>query len=525
MIDNNIVKTTLRQHMVLTGLRVSPALVAAFGVLLVTVIALFTAPYVGMADNGDFFRIIYSNGLYFNLPDYDSRYFGYFVKQFGIYQYYNENSSMLVSSQSLFIKLSLVINKLVFSKEVFDIRFQAGIYTILYVTGVYLLIEAVTCKMSRTRGMIVAALAVFIFGDTGYTAYFNSFFSESVVMIMMLFVFASWLLLYRKKYNDYAMLALFVVSTLILTTSKQQNAPVGMVISVLAIPLIGIRKDRIFRYLTAASIGLMMISGIATYLNISKEFVNINQYHAMTRGVLLESENPETELQSFGINEQYAILKGNTYYDQYGTVDVKAGILEKNFYSHYGFISILKYYMTHPDQMGSILNTAAKSAYTIKPAAMGNYEKSAGKEFRAQSRFFTGYSLLKEKLAPRTFGFILLWMAVVTGIYMPSFAAAVKQRDFRSMQRSMLVLATMLVGLSGIFVSIIGAGDADIAKHEFLFTQSFDLVTFLTLSSVISRGLFTRRKLPTAAQATPADTALPTIPTTDYAGPEKGVSV
>lgn len=507
MIDDNTLQTAPRKPVMLTGLRVSPASVTALGVLLITVFTLFTAPYVGMADNGDFFRIIYSNGLYFNLPDYDSRYFGYFVKQFGIYQYYNENSSMLVSSQSLFIKLAIVVNKLVFSKEVFDIRFQAAIYMILYVAAVYLLIEAVTYTMSRKRGMIVAVIAIFIFGDTGYTAYFNSFFSESVVMIMMIFVIASWLLLYRKRYNDYVMLALFLISTLILTTSKQQNAPVGMVISVFAVSLIWIRKDHVFRYLTAASLALMMLAGIATYLNISKEFVNINQYHAMTRGVLMESENPETALKSFGINEQYAILKENTYYDQYGTVDVKSDVLEKDFYSQYGFVSILKYYVTHPDQMGSILNTAAKSAYTIKPAAMGNYEKSVGKEFRAQSHFFTLYSVLKEKLAPRTFGFILLWMAVITGIYMPSFVAAVKARNFRSMQRLMLIVATMLVGLSGIFVSIIGAGDADIAKHEFLFTQSFDLVSFLVLSSVINRGFRARRKLPAAPPIAPAPPA------------------
>ncbi|MFD2881498.1 hypothetical protein ACFTAO_45465 [Paenibacillus rhizoplanae] len=138
--------------MMLGSLRVTPAFVAAFGVLLVTIISLFTLPYVGMADNGDYYRIIYSNGLYFDLSDYDSRYFGYFVKQFGIFQYYNENSTMVVSSQSLFIKLALFLNKLFFSKEVFDIRFQAVIYTLLYVAAIYLLIEAITLKMSLKRG-------------------------------------------------------------------------------------------------------------------------------------------------------------------------------------------------------------------------------------------------------------------------------------------------------------------------------------------------------------------------------------
>lgn len=482
-----LVKPSLKPHLTLGSRPVSPALISAAGVLIITFIALFTAPYIGMADNGDFFRNIYSNGIYFNQPDYDSKYFGYFIKHYGIFQYYNENGATLDSSQSLFIKLSLALNKLFYSSTVFDIRFQAAIYTVLYVAAIYLLIESITWKMNRKAGLIVAGLAIFIFGDTGYTAYFNSFYSESLVMIMMIFMFASWLLLYRKRYNDYAMLALFVISTVLLTTSKQQNAPVGMIVAVLGVSLLWIRRDRLFRLLTLGSLAVMMLSGIATYLNISKEFVNINQYHAMTRGVLKESANPETALKSFGINEQYAILKNNIYYEQYGTVDVNSPLLEKDFYSRYGFVSILKHYLTNPSEMGSILDVAAQSAFTIKPAAMGNYEESVGKPFRAQSHFFGLYSYVKEKLAPKTFGFIVLWMLAVIGLYSPSFIAAFKARDARGMQRMVLIIAAIGVGLSGILVSIIGAGDADIAKHEFLFTQSFDLVTFLTAANVIGR--------------------------------------
>lgn len=227
------------------------------------------------------------------------------------------------------------------------------------------------------------------------------------------------------------LLALFVISGLLLTTSKQQNAPVGIILAVLGVMLFWVRRDRIFRGLTVVSLVLLLAAGIGTYLNISKEFVNINQYHAMTRGVLKDSANPETSLKSFGISEQYAILKNNIYYEQYGTVDVNSPILEQDFYSKYGFVSILKYYLTNPDQFSSILDVAAQSAFSIKPAAMGNYEESAGKEFRDQSHFFALYSLLKGTLAPKTFGFILLWMVLVIGLYTPSFITALKARDAR----------------------------------------------------------------------------------------------
>ncbi|WP_253735891.1 hypothetical protein [Paenibacillus sp. FJAT-26967] len=489
MTDNRSVRQLLVKGWLLLYRYVSPALLAVIGVLLITGYALFTPPYIGMADNGDYFRSIYSAGLYFNLPDYDSHHFGHFVRQYGIFQYFNENGSMVISSQTLFIKAAMLLNQLLFDSAVFDIRFQGIIFTLLFAAAVYLVVESLTWKIPRKQGYIIALLAVFMFGDTGYTAYFNSFYGESIVFIMMLFVFASWLLIYRKRYNDYALLAVFVISSLLLTTSKQQNAPVGLIVAVMALSLLWIRRDRIFRVLTVGSLAVLFLSGVATYALISKEFVNINQYHAMTRGVLMQSPNPEETLKTFGINEQFAILKGNIYYERYTTVDVDSPLLEKHFYSQYGFVPILKYYVTHPDKLSSMLNVAAKDAFTIRPPAMGNYEASAGKAFGEHTGFFSAYSLIKKALSPKTYGFIIIWIALVVGLYMPSFIEAVKLRNFRLAQRMILILTMILCGLSGILVSIIGAGDADLAKHEFLFTVAFDIVTFLTLSDIISRRL------------------------------------
>ncbi|GGG03810.1 glycan biosynthesis hexose transferase WsfD [Paenibacillus aceti] len=468
---------------------VSPSLLATSLVLLITVFVLFVPPYVGMADNGDYFRILYSNGLYFNTPDYDSLYFGYFNKEFGIFQYFNENASMYTSSQALLIRVSIWINQL-FNQQVFDIRVQAVLLTLMYTGAVYLFVEALTWRMKPKYGYIVAVLAVFLFADTAYTAFFNSFFGESIVWIMLTYLFASGLLLFRKRYSDYGMMVIFFISGLLLTTSKQQNAPVGIIIAVMGIILIFVRKQRSFRLMMASSLALLMIAGIATYVLIPKEFVNVNKYHAMTRGILMQSEDPEKTLESFGINRQYAILRGTIHYEPYTTVDVNSQILEDSFYNHYGFVSILSYYLAHPDQAGKIMNLAAKSAFTIRPPAMGNYEKSVGKPFGAQTKFFSVYSQLKRALAPKTFGFIIIWMLVIIGLYAPHFVAAIKAKHVRSMTRLPLMLMMMFMGLSGIFVSIIGAGDADLAKHEFLFTAAFDLVTFAAVADAICRNLW-----------------------------------
>lgn len=474
---------------------VSPALLAASGVLIITILALFVPPYIGMADNGDYFRIIYGNGLYFNQPDYDSQYFGYFVREYGIFQHYNENPTAVFSSQSLFIQFAVWLNKILISPFIFDIRIQAAIYTVLYTIAIYMFVESITWKTPKKYGYPIALLAIFIFGDTGYTAYFSSFFGESTVLIMMIFLLASGLLIYRNRYNDYVMLAVFTISGLLLTTSKQQNAPVGIIVAITGIILIFIRKEKLFRILTFCSLISLFLAGLGTYLLIPKEFVNINKYHAMTRGVLMESKDPEAALRHFGIDRQYAILNKTIYYEPYTTVDVNSKILEDNFYSKYGFGSILTYYIKNPDQAGKLLDLAAKSAFTIRPPAMGNYEKAEGKPFGAQTTFFSGYSLLKVALTPATFGFIIIWVILIIGLYMPSFISAIRTRNMRHILRLPLIVTMILIGLSGIAVSIIGAGDADLAKHVFLFTAAFDIVTFLVIADAIRRQLWQKEKV------------------------------
>lgn len=467
----------------------TPARLAAAGVLVITVIALFVPPYIGMADNGDYFRVLYSNGIYFNTPDYDSLRLGYFVKEYGIFQHFNENKATMFSSQFLFIKMALWINML-FNQEIFDIRVQGVIFTLLYTVAVYLLVESLTWKVPKKYGYPIALLAIFIFGDTGYTAFFNSFFGENIVFITLLFVFASGLLFYRQRYNDYVLMTVFFVSALILTTSKQQNAPLGIIIAVMGIFLVFIRKQKKFRALMASVLAAIFLSGVGTYALIPKEFVNINQYHAMTRGILMGSDDPEATLEKFKIDRQYAILNESIYYELYTTIDVDSPVLENHFYNHYGFGSILAYYITHPDKAIDMLDLAAKSAFWIRPPSMGNYEKSVGKPFGAQTTFFSGYSLMKAEMAPRTFGFVVIWISLIIGLYMPSFVAAVKARHTRHMLRLPMIVLMILMGLAGIAVSIIGAGDADLAKHEFVFTATFDIVTFAAVADAIRRRLW-----------------------------------
>lgn len=471
--------------------------VAAIAAVIIMVLALICKPVIGMADNGDFYRVSNSQGIY-KLDRYeDDQFFSYAATEYGLYHYFNEYEGGLISSQIPLIRLAKALDSLFTGDDgIFDIRFM-GILLIIYcAAALYFFVDYLTYKVKTAAGYLIAALCVFIFADTGYTAYFNSFFAEGLAMISFLFMMASVLLMTQKRYSPYALLIIFVINAAVLTTSKQQNAPIGVIAGTMLIivcfmisskdaaqslpeqtqePIKSYIKDR-FRYRATVLIcgAALCATGVTTYLLIPQEFININSYHAMTRGIMMTAENPEEALAEFDISPQYALLNKSIYYDRNPVIDVESDTLKKDFYSHYNFASILTYYMRHPGQMMQMLNLAAKNAWTVRPATIGNYDRSEGLDPGAQTDFFTAYTTFKDSFIPRTIGFIIVWMAVLL-IF-----------GFKDKKREVIIAFAMLMGLSQFLVSIIGAGDADLSKHIFLFGVTFDFATVVGVSAAIA---------------------------------------
>lgn len=468
----------------------TPSLLAAIGIGMVCLLTLFVEPIKGMADNGDFFRVVYSNGMYY-LPHYDSNYFGYFVSQYGISNDYNENGSMIFTSQSLIIRLALFINRWFYSHTIFDIRFQAGLYILLLMAGVYLLVEALTYKVRRIPGYILAFLAVFIFGDSAYTEYFNSFYAESLMYVAIIFIVASWLLIYRNRYSRVFLIILYLVSSLFLITSKQQNAPIAVILALMGLMLLIFEKKHFFRYVVLTGSFILFCSGAAEFFLIPDQFAEINQFQAMTRGALLNADHSEQTLADFNINKQYALLRSTTYYQEYSSVSVHSQILRKNFYSKYGFIKISLYYASHFHQFDEMLNTAARDWFKVRPTELGNYQRGANLPFGKRTAYFSLYNAFCSILMPHRFGFIFIWAAVMLGLYLPSFIHAFRfKEERRLLLRLPLILGLLLMEFMATIIAIVGDGDADLAKHLFLFPITFNCLFFILISDSLTGHLF-----------------------------------
>ena len=457
----------------------SPQVLAALMTGVVMLILLFASP-VGMADNGDFYRIMVGNGLY-KLDRYEAdQFFSYFSTQFGMYQYYNEFSSGFESGQTPLIQLAIMLDKLFTGGDgLFDIRFQAVILAIYLMASVYLLTAYAAHRTKGPWAYLISLLAVFMFADVGYLAYFNSIYAEGLAFVSFLGAIACALLLSSGWGKKGWLVAGFAFNSLVLTCSKQQFAPLGVLLGILCLFLNTPNKEfslkKKLKWIRRGCAFMLAAAGVLTYVLIPQEFVEINAYHAMTRGVMMTSENPEKTLAEFDINPQYALLDQTIYYERNPVIDVQDPMLKEDFYGKYGFVSIAKYYLLHPGQLISMLNQSAKSANVIRPESIGNYEKNTGHAPGAQSSLFSAYSTLKKAWVPKTFGFMLLFFVSMLVI------------SYKDRQRMLILGFVLVMGLSQIAVSIIGAGDADLSKHIFLYNVAFDLSVFILVSAGLAR--------------------------------------
>lgn len=175
---------------------ISPSPLAVLGIGLVTSILLFVCPINGLGDNGEYFCVLNSNSLYrVNGDSYDNA--AYFVKDFSIMCYFNETTTHFVSTQQFFITVAIWLNKLSYSQTLFDTRLLGFVYLSCFLVSIYILVRGLTEDVSLKKSYLISLLVIFILGDTSYTIYFNSFYTEAMSFLLSVSVSASSVYFYR----------------------------------------------------------------------------------------------------------------------------------------------------------------------------------------------------------------------------------------------------------------------------------------------------------------------------------------
>lgn len=463
---------------------------------------LLTSPVHGLGDNGAFQRVLTNNGL-FQLPGTQA---DYVTARFGFLQGYvkgRETGLSGVSSRHLFIQLAILLNKLIVSSTVFDIRCLGLVYLGLLVGAVGLLTRALTRTDQPKRSYGLAALIVLVLADTTVLLPFNSFYTMPLLVILSVTMVASLLLLGRAPEHRGRWISLYFVSAALLVTSQPQNALLTLSYLVMSLgSFVAFRHPAQRLGLLCGGVGLVAC-GVLMGLALTPQQRQVNRYQAFTHGVLQHAaSDPSPTLKQRGIDPQFALMRGDDYFSaDFTALDPASSAVATGLTKKMTFSWIFKYYATHFAQLQQLLNLAATHMLETRVTAVGNYPARSGHGPKAQVQGLTLVSAGLARFFPRRFAFDLL----LVGTLLTLFGVGA-YRDWQVRRSAGVVRLTLMTGclLNFLLIPIVvllRTGETNLVQNIYLAPISLELVGLVLIADLATQRFWCSPDQPVMAHA------------------------
>ncbi|MGQ2374673.1 glycan biosynthesis hexose transferase WsfD [Companilactobacillus zhachilii] len=466
-------------------------MLATILVAIVCGIVLFIPPINGLADNGDFYNTLLSNDLY-RFSTRFSQYNNFVIEKFGILQYYNGNHVYAVTSQLIFVRLALILNKIFYSRTIFDIRFMGVVNTLFYLGGIYLLTNSLVYPLRKVRSYVVALLTAFIFGDAAYILFFNSFFAETQMLIFTVYLFAAIMSLARDVYqHHWPMIILFFTCAIMLILSRQQNASLTIPLIVISLGMLFLPNFRARRMVIIFGSLLILVSGMGIYLSTSQEARDANKFESFSHGVLIDSSIPTKRIERGGLDGQFALVRGSNYYaDTYASIKSSGSYVKQNLLKKEGINWVTRYYLANPKQFFYLLNVAAADITNLQPKDIGDYPRDTDHKALSQYHYFTIYSAMVGILYPAKYAFDCLIALSASMCYAVGFYLDIREQRHYGILRFFLILGLMIAVVFIPIYMIITAGESNLSQHLFMVATSLNLTFLLFIDDVLNHTLW-----------------------------------
>lgn len=469
----------------------SPICIGMIWITLIGYIILFLPPVYGVSNNGMCDGIIQSNGL---APLKEgNNYYTNFVPQYKILQYYNPNQYHNFSLQNFFIQIAILLNRLLFSKTIFDIRFLAFIYFLLYLVGVYILLRALTKNVTKRQAYILALLAIFLIGDTNYMVYFNSFYPQALIYILLIYFVGLSVKAYQQ--TNLKKLSVIFTAQLIVTIAFSLVSPgtdvfsIGAFITLWSV-LLYVRRPIIKRSVLLAIMGTIPIVTLGVCL-VGNPYQNKDIYNSVSLGVLMENKEPAKSLQELGVPPEYEMIRG-THYDQpYTLVKTHSEMMKKNLTEKLNQWKITWFCFTHPKVMGQLLNDAIENLSIGKNNNIhaANHKKENFVSIILKELMVVG-TLIKGAFLPKKILFYLLFSITIISIYLIVAIRGLKLGSNIYLGRFLRQLGLILILLGAFIMPIVTGGLANIAEQMVLASTCIDLLLIVFISDYFRHNLW-----------------------------------
>ena len=452
---------------------------------------LLVPPIVGLANEGDFERVMGYAGLFYPTDKFEEKYYGHIVTKFNVVApgWY---ASGYLTTETLVAYSARLVSLALFPGRMFDIRIFAAIQMLLLLTALGLFVRA--CRdLAPAAQAAVAVLLVLIFTDVGYAAAINSFYPQTASLLFILLTLAFAAVGIRMvRLRGPAVVGYFVSAALLVCSKPQEaiHAPLlgglGVILAIAGQSETGSSRRVVVAIALAVALGAL---GLWYYRQVPKVSIRyVGLFHTVFHELLQNSPDPRRDMEELGIAPDLDRYIGVHAYMKESPIEDPA--FQARFFDHFGYAKVMGFYLRHPDRLLDRLRRAAPGAFRLRPKYLGNFEKATGVAPRTKATRFALWSDVRAKLERHA--------AVTLVVFFVGnlLAAALSWRGTTMRGRLFLVALVACLLIAGVEFGVNAFADAldDLGRHLFVFDALCDLVLVADVAWLI-QWLATRRAL------------------------------
>jgi len=380
---------------------------AVAAALTVLALELLVPPVIGLADNGDYHRVMGYAGFDHSVVERADRYFAFLQTRYRILPVGWFRSGYLTSETGLALAARLA-SPASWRGGLFDLRLLAALHLALLALGLGLLLRA--CRELPVPAQATAAtLLVFFFTDVGYTAPFNSFYSQTASLLFLILLAAVTAEAVRRGRLDGPLLAAYFFCAAAFVGSKPQEAIQGPVLALLGFRLAGGGLRAAWRkpalWLALALCAFAAWYGRQTPVTLRSAAL----YQVVFYEILPHSPTPAADVGELGLDPAWLKYSGTDAFRP-GTALADPAFVSR-FLDNAGYGKVGRLYLRHPGRFAERLDRASRRVWSLRPS-YGNLEKSDAHPALTLTDRFAVWSRLRLRLfGPHG----LLWLAILLG--------------------------------------------------------------------------------------------------------------
>lgn len=421
---------------------------------------LFAGPDVGLADNGDGFRLMCE----FELLKRDDVLFNPLVVEYTPVPDGCAEELRYFSSQQWIVAAAVELFALRYGAGVgFDLRMLGVVHSLLFAAALALLYLAL--PGSRGSRALSVVLAGALLADIAFVSYFVSPFSEPATFLALLFVTAATAGYVRASRGALLALVLLLAAGVFLALAKSQTVVFALllvpVLLLRQVPLGRLRGAVAGRVVPAVAALVLVAAPLANLTQQPSFFTRVNVYNVVFWTLLPLSADPAATLRDLGAPPALARYSGTGYFTPGSATSDPA---YPEFVREVSRGDVLVHLVTRPEYWEPLLAEGSRAVATVRTDYMSNYREPRPPEAMLAPRPDPTVRLLGA-LGPAAWPVLpLVWTVVALG------AAVSAVRSPSASRRAVAAVLYLLAAgaLGQVVVALLGDGRYELVKHTVL---------------------------------------------------------